>query len=215
VKTFIVGSGTALRLGRTGTVDLVWVHAPEAETAFVKQGYGIKRQPVMKNNFILVGPSEQANEIPVSLSILDAMRLIAQKHYLFVSRADDSGTNKKELWLWSKIHIDPYLKPWYLEAGEGMADSLKLAEERRAFILVDRATFLVNESNGFRVIVKNDDLLSNPYSVIAVNPAKHPSVNSKAAKIFIEWLNSSQTRQFIANYQFRDKRLFSVTEVNH
>ena len=208
VRPTIVGSGKALRLGRTGAVDVVWVHSPLAEKAFVDQGYGVNRHPVMRNDFVLAGPTSDPANIDDSADILQALRMIATQGSPFLSRGDDSGTNKKELALWTQAGIDPYGSDWYLESGVGMAASLTMAEEENAYIMIDRATLEVRRGSGVSIFCEDPVKLSNSYSVIAVNPERNADVNLKGANIFIQWLVSGDGQASIAGYAPKGKQLY-------
>jgi len=204
----VIGSGKALRLGRTGAVDVVWVHSPPAEKQFVEQGYGINRQTVMRNDFVLVGPIGDPGNIASASNIIDAFQVIARKKLPFVSRADDSGTNKKELSLWRQAEIDPYAADWYLESGVGMADSLLMAQEEGAYLIIDRATFEVRHDGSSKLLLEDSVNLFNPYSVIAVNPERNEGVNIEGANKLIDWLSSEEGQALIAGYSYRGKQLY-------
>lgn len=204
----VVGSGKALRLGRTGEVDMVWVHSPPAEKKFIEQGYGINRQTVMRNDFVLVGPSNDPGDIASASNIFEAFQRIASKELLFVSRADDSGTNKKELSLWKQAGIDPYGADWYYESGVGTAASLLLAQEENAYMMIDRATFEVRNSEGIKIILKDPINLFNPYSVIAINPEKVKGVNDEGVNKLIDWLISKEGQKLIEAYAHRGEQLY-------
>lgn len=208
VDLTVVGSGKALRLGRTGDVDLVWVHSPPAEKKFVEQGYGINHRTVMLNDFVLVGPISDPGKVSSASDVIEAFKLIASKELIFVSRADDSGTNKKELSLWKQAGIDPYGTDWYLESGAGMAASLLMAEKEGAYMMIDRATFQVRRAGGFKLLLEDPVNLSNPYSVIAVNPEKIQGVNSEGANKLINWLVSEEGLALIATYEYRGQQLY-------
>ncbi len=203
-----VASGKALRLARTGKADVVMVHSPAAEQKFVQDGYGIHRQPVMHNNFILAGPDADAVKLSTAANVVEAIRMIADAQVNFISRGDDSGTNKKELLIWKKAGIDPYGADWYIETGMGMADSLKIAEQEGAYILIDRATFMVRGSGSLRILVEDSMNLSNRYSVIAANPGKNPDVNHDGALAFINWLGSEKGHEAIVSYTHEGRKLY-------
>lgn len=205
----IVGSGNALRLGRTGKVDMVWVHSPAAEEQFVEEGYGKNRQTVMRNDFVIAGPTTDPGKIASAANALDALARISSLKLPFVSRADDSGTNKTELALWKKANIDPYGQHWYLEAGLGMAAALQLAEQKNAYLLIDRATYTARNAQKLQILLEDLVNLANPYSVIAVNPAKNDGINANAVGIFIDWLISAEGQQAIGDFQYDGKQLFT------
>jgi tungstate transport system substrate-binding protein len=214
IKLEIVGSGKALRYGRTGKVDMVWVHSPPAEKKFMDGGYGVERHTIMRNDFVIVGPSQDPAGVASATDVLDALGRIAKHHAQFISRADDSGTNKKEIGLWKKTNIDPYASDWYLETGVGMAACLKIAEQENGYILIDRATFIVRTNHKLKILFNDPINLSNPYSVIAVNPEKHPNVNKTGVNELISWLTSSEGRQAIAGYKYNGVQLFHLVTAN-
>lgn len=208
IRLTVVGSGKALRLGRTGHADVVWVNSPAAETTFVEQGYGINRQTVMRNDFVLAGPENDPAGAGSAASIVEALRMLAGQGAVFVSRGDDSGTNKKELSLWKQAGIDPYGTDWYMETGVDMAESLVMAEEEKAYIMIDRATFEVRHGHGIRVLLEDPANLSTPYSVIAVNPVRNKSVNLEGANTLINWLVSEHGQALISAYAPMGRQLY-------
>lgn len=208
IQLSVVGSGSALRKGRLGAVDLVWVHSPAAERKFVDQGYGIKRHLIMRNDFILAGPRQDPASLAKANSVVKALQQIQSSSSPFISRGDESGTNKKERSLWKLAGIDPYGSDWYIESGTGMSDSLKLAEQHSAYLLIDRATFLVQQSKELKILFEAPNHLANPYSVIAVSPEKHPTTNHSSANSFIKWLLSEQGQLAIQSYRPNDQQLY-------
>lgn len=209
VEVISVGSGQALKNGERGDVDVLFVHDPAGELAFVEKGYGIDRRCVMYNDFILVGPPEDPAGIR-GLSLEEALGKISTKNAAFVSRGDDSGTDKKEKQLWKAFGIETPNGTWYKEVGAGMASTLRIADEKRAYTLADRGTFLsLNQTLGLVTIVEGDPLLLNPYGVIRVNPALHEGVHAEAAKTFEEWLMSEVTQEKIGGFQKNGEALFT------
>ena len=205
----VVGTGTALRLGRTGKVDVLMVHAPESEQKFIQEGHGINRLPVMHNDFVIVGPAKDPAGLNGIQDVKAAFKILADSDSTFISRSDDSGNHKKEKAIWSTINIDPYGKDWYLETGTSMGNSLKQASELQAYILTDRGTWLANKSQLNLVIqVEGDPLLHNPYSVININPERHPDINIIAAKKFAHWILSAEVQQLISDYRIDGEPLF-------
>src|SRR5207247_2204741 len=173
-KMIAVGTGQALALGRRGDADVLLVHAPQAEKQFMAEGHGIERRPVFYNDFVLDGPADDPAHVRAARSPAAAMAAIAQAHALFISRGDDSGTQKKELALWRSAGITP-AGSWYLSAGAGMAEDLRMAAERRAYTLSDRGTYLaLARSLRLAILFQGDPSLRNPYAVICVNPRRHP-----------------------------------------
>ena len=212
LEIMVVGSGKALRLGRAGAVDMVWVHSPDSEKKFVDEGFGVNRKTVMRNYFILAGPVDDPAQISTENNIHDALKKIAASETLFISRGDDSGTNKKELSLWDAVGIDPVGEDWYLETGQGMGASLQTAQQNQAYIMIDRATFLVHHDRSYKIILEDEANLFTRYSVIAVNPAKQEAINFKAATKFIDWLDSPRGKQTIASFKHNDEQLYFPAE---
>jgi tungstate transport system substrate-binding protein len=208
VDVIAVGSGKAIKLGENGDVDAVLSHAPKLEEKFVKDGFGVNRRSVMYNDFVLIGPPGDPADVGSALSAAEAFRRIADNTATFVSRGDESGTHQKEKILWQLAGRQP-VPPWYLSAGLGMGKVLLMADERRAYTLTDRGTFVAYRSRGDSVIVfEGDPPLRNPYTIIAVNPARHPSVNFSAATQLIGWLTSPAGQQLLATYTVDGEVLF-------
>ena len=208
VHVIAVGTGKALELGRRGDVDVILVHARKSEMAFVEEGYGVERYAVMYNDFVIVGPQADPAKIKGSESAQSAFNKITSQRPIYISRGDNSGTHKKELSLWKLTGALPKGR-WYREVGQGMGKTLQIADELQAYTLVDRGTWLVYEQKvSLRVLYDGDKLLFNPYGVIAVSAAKHPSINQQGAASFIKWLTSNATQTRIANYKIAGKQLF-------
>lgn len=208
LEIIAVGSGKALRLGREGKIDAVLVHAPLAEEKFVAAGYGVDRRHVMDNDFVIVGPNDDPAGIRGHDDAAEALRRIEKGKSPFVSRGDDSGTHKKELNLWKAAGIEPY-GLWYHEVGKGMAGTLEVANRESSYVLIDRGTWLkLRDSVKLVLLVEGDKELFNPYGVIAVNPAKHPNVNYKGARAFIDWITSPETARLIGAYRIGGEPLF-------
>jgi len=200
VKVIAVGTGQALEIARRGDADVVMVHAQELEEAFVKDGDGIKRRPFMYNDFIIVGPPADPAKISGLHPAVLACHAIAAKKALFVSRGDNSGTNVKELAIWKRAGLKPE-GDWYLEAGAGMAATLRMASEKQAYTLTDRATFLAwQDKLDLKLMVEKDPFLRNVYSVIGVNPKKHPEAKVALASRFADYLFSPVGRKIIADF---------------
>ena len=199
VKTIAVGTGQTLALGEKGEADVLLVHAPAAEKKVVEKGAAINRKLVMHNDFIFVGPSVDAAGIK-GKTTLEALKAIAAKPSVFISRGDDSGTHKMELSLWNAAGIKPG-SPWYQEAGAGMGQTLKIADEKLGYTLTDRATYLAQKKNlQLAVLVEGDSKLLNIYHVMEVNSAKFAKVNSAGAKAFSEFLLSAEGQSLIAAF---------------
>jgi tungstate transport system substrate-binding protein len=208
VDVIAVGTGKALKLGENGDVDIVLVHAPAAELTFVEKGFGIERTAVMHNDFVLIGPAEDPATVTLASSAVEALRLIHQAQSPFISRGDDSGTHKKEKFLWQQAGINP-AGPWYLAIGQGMGTTLTVADEKRAYTLSDRGTYLAFQNKiTLPVLFEGDPLLYNPYHIMAVNPAKHPHVNIDLARRYIQFITSKAIQQKIANFKKQGHVLF-------
>jgi len=209
VKTIAVGSGQALSMGARGEVDLILTHDPEAEKKFMAEGYGINRRLVMHNDFVLVGPKKDPAQIRGVKSISEALRLISFTKSFFVSRGDNSGTHTLEKRLWGVAKINPKGKTWYLEAGQGMGQTLNIANEKDGYTLSDRATYLTLKKRlSLEIFVQGEKSLLNPYHIIEINSQKWPQVNSQGAKILADFLLSKDAQALIGEFG-REK--FGVT----
>nr|WP_221897121.1 substrate-binding domain-containing protein [Bathymodiolus japonicus methanotrophic gill symbiont] len=203
-----VGTGKALRLAVNGDVDVVFVHAPTAELKFVTAGYGTDRQAVMHNDFVLIGPKSNPAAIEINQSITSALQQIARAQVPFISRGDDSGTHKKELALWRQAKITT-AEPWYLEVGQSMGAVINIADEKQAYTLTDRGTYLAFKDKIDLIIVnEGDNALFNPYHIIAVNPARHKHVNYELAKKYIAFITGTEGQALIGAYQKHGEQLF-------
>lgn len=199
VKVIAVGSGQALELGRRGDADVLLTHSPAAEEKFIAEGYGVERRAVMHNDFVIVGPPDDPAGLKnATTTAVAAFELLAAGRALFVSRGDDSGTHQKEKQLWKKAHASPTGK-WYVEAGTGMAHVLRIADEKRAYTLTDRGTYLAVKPD-LAVVNEGDALLRNNYSVMLVNPAKHPATRTAPARQFADFLVAAETQRFIKQF---------------
>ncbi|MFH1583513.1 MAG: substrate-binding domain-containing protein [Actinomycetota bacterium] len=200
VKPIAVGTGEALRMGERGEVDIVLVHSRSAEDKFLEEGYGVNRKDVMHNDFVIIGPEEDPAEIKGNENVTEAFKKISEKQMLFLSRGDDSGTHKKEIKIWEEAGIEPKGN-WYLEAGQGMAGTIMIANEKNAYTLSDRGTYLSLQKNiQLKILFEGDPLLLNPYGIIAVNPDKHSKVNYEGAMRFIEFITSKDGQEIIKNF---------------
>lgn len=208
VKVVAVGTGQALKLGQDGNADVVLVHARAQEDQFVAGGWGVHRRDVMYNDFILVGPSQDPAGIQGMTTAADAFKAIAAKQATFASRGDASGTHAKEQSIWKQAGIEPK-GDWYNSLGQGMGDTLIFANEKGAYTITDRATYLAMRNKlpnltilvgGESIAQNSDKSLLNPYGVIAVNPARHPHVRFDLAEKFIDWITSAETQKLIGNY---------------
>jgi tungstate transport system substrate-binding protein len=210
VHTIAVGTGKALRLGRDGDVDVVLVHAPEAEKKFVSRGYGVNRRSVMFNDFVIVGPENDPAKISGMGDAAAALRWVSARGALWASRGDDSGTYKKEMSLWRAAGILPK-GSWYLSLGQGMGYTLRLADEKGAYTLVDRGSYLFFAARGkvdLKIVSEGDKRLLNPYGVIAVNPKRHPHVKYDLAMKYVTFLTSPEGQKLIGSFRVKGKKLF-------
>lgn len=199
VKTIALGTGEAIAMGERGEADVILVHSREAEDEFVQKGYGKKREDVMYNHFVIVGPPSDPAVIK-ELSPELALAKIASAQAKFISRGDESGTDKKEEKLWQYAGVTPQGN-WYSESGQGMGETLRIAEEKQAYTLTDLATYLTQKDNiSLKVLVERDRVLSNSYGVITVNPDKFSQVNYKDAQRFINWITSYEVQKEIGNF---------------
>ena len=208
VDVIAVGTGKAIKLGESGNVDVILVHAPAAEERFVAEGYGVNRRAVMHNDFVLLGPKGDPAQIKGDKDIKKAFAKIAQSGSLFISRGDDSGTHKKEKSIWKAAGVEPD-GTWYLEAGQGMGTVLQMAHEKLAYTISDRGTFLAYHSKIDLIIISEGDTnLYNPYGVIAVNPSRHPQVKYVKAMTLIGWLTSPKCQKMIGEFKKGGEVLF-------
>ena len=201
VKTIAVGSGQAMAMGQKGEADVLLVHSPDAEKKFVADGFGINRQLVMHNDFIIVGPAADPAKIKGTKSSAEALKLIANANALFISRGDNSGTHAKEKTLWKKADVTPVGQKWYQETGSGMGQTLNVAAEKKGYTLTDRGTYLSLKKNlGLDTLVEGDSALLNIYHVIEVNVDKWPKVNVAGAKTFADFMVSKNTQKIIKTF---------------
>jgi tungstate transport system substrate-binding protein len=215
VKVLAQGTGQALDTARRGDADVVFVHAKSAEEKFLAEGFGVKRYPVMYNDFILIGPKDDPAGVK-GKDILSALQTLKAKAAPFISRGDRSGTNIAELALWKEAGIDigndkgPNEKgPWYKEIGQGMGAALNMASASNAYVLSDRGTWLAFRNRGdLAILVEGDKRLFNQYGVMLVNPAKHPTVKKDLGQQFIDWLVSPEGQKAIAGYKINGQQLF-------
>lgn len=208
-----VGTGKALALGRNCDVDILLVHAPQAEIQFIQNGYGTLRRKIMYNDFILIGPGSDPAGIK-GKTVLEALSIIGLKKVFFVSRGDDSGTYKKEISLWKDTGIAaPDKERWYIQTGQGMINTINIAAEMDAYTIADRGTFIKYES-GFKVtpplviLAEGDRVLHNQYSVVKLNPDRCVDAKHDLADIFIDWISSAEAQLLISNFRLRGKQLF-------
>jgi len=200
VKTIAVGSGEALRLAGEGEADVVLAHSPKAEEDFMAAGNGESRLVVMHNDFIIVGPVDDPAGIKGATNAGDAFKKIATAEALFLSRGDQSGTNTKELSLWTSAGIQPS-GTWYQETGQGMGATLNVASDKQGYTLSDRGTYLAQKANlDLELLVEGDKALFNQYHVIVVDPKKHSNVNAEGARAFASFITSPTVQATIAQF---------------
>lgn len=213
VHVIAVGTGKALRMGQDGDADVLLVHAPPAEEKFMAADYGVNRRYVMYNDFIIVGPKNDPAGIRGMKSAKTALEKIARTKSVFVSRGDDSGTNKKEKILWKEADIQPQ-GSWYKAAGQGMGKVLLMTDELRGYTLIDRGTWLAMQDKvGLQLLVQGDKELFNPYHIMAVNPARYPDANYTGAMALISWITSVQGQQRIGRFRVAGQELFVPTAI--
>lgn len=202
VKVVAVGTGKALRMGQEGNADVLLTHAPQAERALVEAGDVVDYRLVMYNDFVIVGPAEDPAGVRAADRATDALQRIAQAEALFVSRGDDSGTHKKERALWQAARgAVPQSEPWYLESGEGMGATLRIASERGAYTLTDRGTYLaLRDTLNLDIVFEGDPALRNIYHIMRVNPEKWPQVNAEGGKALVAFFVAPETQDLIAEY---------------
>ncbi len=203
-----VGTGKALKLGENGDVDLILVHAPAAEKKFIDAGFGIDRKAVMHNDFVLIGPKTDPANVKKSCSLNEAMKKIAGSEAIFISRGDDSGTHKKEKAIWKSVDLNSTGK-WYLAVGQGMGAVLKIANDKQAYTLTDRGTWLAFQDKLELVVVsEGDPVLFNPYHVIAINPERHSHTKYKLATDYINFITSDDGQEIIRDFKMKGEQLF-------
>jgi len=207
VDLIAVGTGKALRLAEAGDVDVILCHAKSAEEAFVAAGHGVRREPVMHNSFLIVGPADDPAAIQ-GIEPAEAIGKIGAGQHRFVSRGDDSGTHQREMELWDSVGGHPTWQD-YIETGQGMGPTLIIADEMDAYLLVDMGTWL-KRRDGLRLaeLITEGQGLENPYAVTVVNPVKHPAIHDELAHAFADFLVSDQAQTVIADYRVNGTRLF-------
>jgi len=211
VRVVALGTGQALDLARRGDADVVFVHARSAEQKFLAEGHGVKRFPVMYNDFVLIGPKSDPAKVAGGKDILDALKKIKSASAPFVSRGDRSGTHIAELDLWTLAGIDIAKEkgPWYKDTGQGMGPALNTASAMNGYILSDRGTWISFKNRGDLVIeVEGDARLFNQYGVMLVNPEKHPNVKKDLGQAFVDWVISPEGQKAIAEYKIGGEQLF-------
>jgi tungstate transport system substrate-binding protein len=211
VRVVALGTGQALDLARRGDADVVFVHAKSAEENFLADGFGVKRFPVMYNDFVLLGPKSDPAKVAGGKDILEALRKIKAAGAPFVSRGDKSGTHMAELALWktASIDIEKDKGPWYRDTGQGMGPALNTAAAMNAYVLADRGTWISFRNRGeLAISVEGDARLFNQYGVMLVNPARHPRVKKDFGQAFVDWVISPEGQKTIADYKIGGEQLF-------
>jgi tungstate transport system substrate-binding protein len=241
VKVIAKGTGAAIRDGMDGNVDVIFVHAKAREEKFIKEGYGTKRYAVMHNDFVILGPADDPAKIKGMTTAPEALKQIAGTNAFFISRGDDSGTHTKEQALWQATGLQlekitntivkkgkkseiAFVQPgdsgkWYLSIGQGMGKTIMVADEKKAYSLADRGTYIKYKFGRdvpveLDVLCEGDPLLANPYGIIPINPQRHPHVKNKLAEEFAQWLVSKRGQAVIADYRLLGKQLFYPDAVN-
>lgn len=214
VKWVATGTGKALKLGENCDADVLMVHAPAAEKKYVSDGFGINRRQIMYNDFVIIGPEADPAGVTKN-NVCASLEAIAKTKSTFASRGDNSGTNKKELFLWKNCKIDvPQQEAWYMQTGQGMLATINIAAERGGYTMTDRGTFIKYEDNHngnppLKILVEGDKSLLNQYSVIEVNPARCPKAKNEMAKKLGDWLVSQEGQESIGKFRLMDKQLFT------
>jgi tungstate transport system substrate-binding protein len=212
VKVLELGTGQALDAGRRGKADVVFVHAKIAELQFIAEGHGVKRFPVMYDDFVMIGPRSDPAGIKGMKDVVEALKAIKEKQATFLSRGDRSGTHRAELALWNKdagINIQKEKGPWYKSINQGMGTALNMASKLKGYTLADRGTWISFRRKGdLECLLEGDRRMFNQYSAILVNPAKHTNVKREFGQAFIDWLVSPEGQKSIGNYKIEGKQLF-------
>jgi tungstate transport system substrate-binding protein len=205
VDVIAVGTGQALTLGRDGNADVLLVHARALEDEFMAEEHGVRREDVMYNDFVILGPESDPAGIMGMTDAAAAMKMIAESASPFISRGDESGTHTKELAVWKTAEVEP-AGDWYISAGQGMGEVITMANEQQAYTLSDRATYLARSLAGLDLVIvtEGDPVLFNPYGVIAVNPNKNPNIQVDLANQFIDWIVSVPTQELIGQFGVED-----------
>jgi tungstate transport system substrate-binding protein len=215
VSVIAVGSGHAMKLAREGEVDLVLVHSPAAEEVFIREGYGLNRRQLMHNDFVLVGPPNDPCKLRSANDLDAAIELLVNNECPFVSRGDDSGTHKKELSIWSGVLQARPTWSGYIESGQGQRLTLEMANQRQAYCLLDRATFLyAAKAVDLEILWEEPQLWNNQYSVIPVSPQTHRGTHYLEAMLFVGWLTSPQGQDIIRDFQLAGRPAFFPDAVN-
>ncbi len=213
VRTIAVGTGTAISNAKNGDSDILLVHSEIDELLFVEEGYGVERHELMYNDFVLVGPNDDPAKISNAQNLKDVMGKLHLSEFKFVSRDDNSGTHKKELSLWKNYEISPREDKNYIKTGAGMANTLNIASEMKAYTLTDRGTWIsFQNKKNLKILYEKDKSLYNPYGIIALSPKMFPHVEYEKSLKFINWLINGNGRDLIENFKIDGKKLFFVNK---
>ena len=211
VRVVAVGTGQAIKNAERCDADVLIVHHKESEEKLVREGFGLWRKEFMYNDYVLVGPKSDPGNVQGSNSIIQALESISEKKLNFISRGDDSGTHKKESFLWMSYGVkpNPKINKWYLSVGQGMGGAINIAVNKEAYILSDRSTWLsFNNKKNHKILVENEPLLFNYYGVIPINPKKCQQAKLEKVKLFVQWLTSRKTKRLISSFRINDEQLF-------
>lgn len=214
LKWVAVGTGKALQLGKDCNVDVLMVHAPAAEKEYVANGFGVDRTEIMFNDFVIIGPAADPAGVK-GMDVTNAFKTLKEKKAIFVSRGDNSGTNKKEISLWDHAGLGlPDKEEWYVQTGQGMLSTINVAAERNGYTMTDRGTYIKYEDNmkgnpPLKILVEGDDVLKNQYSVIAINKAKCKDAKYETAGKFIKWVAGEKAQKIIGDFKLLGKQLFT------
>jgi tungstate transport system substrate-binding protein len=209
IRAVAVGTGTAIANAKKGDGDVLMVHAKQDELKFVEEGYGVERFDLMYNDFVIVGPKNDPANIKDENEIAGVMKKLSSPSFKFISRDDNSGTNKKELSLWKIIGIQSPDHSSYIKTGSGMANTINVAAEMQGYVLTDRGTWIsFTNKNDLAILFEGDSALFNPYGIIAVNPKKFPHVEYEKSQEFIDWLLVGTGNDLIKNYKINGQQLF-------
>jgi tungstate transport system substrate-binding protein len=218
VKVIAQGTGQALDTARRGDADVVFVHAKSAEEKFLTEGQGVKRFPVMYNDFVIIGPKADPAKIKGTKDVAAALKKLKDSQATFISRGDRSGTHIAEINLWKAVGIDIEKDkgPWYKSIGQGMGAALNTAQGSNGYVMSDRATWINFKNKGdLEIMVEGDKRLFNQYGVMLVNPEKHPNVKKADGQAFIDWLISPEGQKTIADYKINGQQLFFPNATDH
>jgi tungstate transport system substrate-binding protein len=207
------GTGAAIEKGRTGDADCLLVHAKASEEEFIGEGFGETRVPFMYNFFVIVGPEDDPAGVKGSTTAAEAFQKIADAGATFVSRGDDSGTNKAELKIWTALNYDPSGQPWYMSVGDSMGKTLTVADEVMGYTFTDKATYLAHD-NDLSLLLEETDDMKNTYSMIAITPERFADTNYEGAQAFIEWMTSDKAADLISKFGVEEygEQLFFILE---